>query len=123
MYPFFFKLALSSTDQHGNSFNHAPPLPSSSTLLLLFIIVTCFCYSPFVIIIVIVTVNQINASSRLILSGLTKYSTIGDRDDPEDHEATTSDLRRSETAKTPGNLVSATSSSPWHQSAKCKQKA
>jgi hypothetical protein len=48
------------------------------------------CYLLLSLFVIVVTLNSNHASSRLIHSGPTKYSTIGDPDDPEDHEATTS---------------------------------
>jgi hypothetical protein len=48
------------------------------------------CYLLLSLLVIVVTLNSNHASSRLIHSGPTKHSTIGDPDDPEDHEATTS---------------------------------
>jgi hypothetical protein len=50
------------------------------------------CYLLLSLLVIVVTLNSNHASSRLIHSGPTKYSTIGDPDDPEDHEAATPQL-------------------------------
>jgi hypothetical protein len=46
------------------------------------------CYLLLSLLVIVVTLNSNHTSSRLIHPGPTKNSTIGDPDDPEDHEAT-----------------------------------